>query len=185
MKKLSSFIHVYRDVFDGSAFVDDIEQTLGNSSNPLSWSPSVVGVERKVVQMRSSLICSLNDIVEVRGVQDTYLGVINGIEDCIWDYRSKYAIPLSHNPGWHINKYTIGAEYGLHIDSHQLEDRVISVVAMLNTVESGGELVFDQFDMSVPTKNGTVVIFPSCHPYSHASLPTKTGNKYSLVSWLR
>lgn len=184
MSEHASFVHTFQDCFDGQKAVEIIESVIANEQNSINWKPSVVGISKQIVQMRSSLICEFDDIFHVSGFDPDLSLVIDGIERCIWAYREMYDIPLSRNPGWHVNKYPIGAEYGEHIDVHQREDRVISVVAMLNTVDDGGELVFSDLDISVPANNGTVVIFPSSFPFAHASMPTVSGNKYSLVTWL-
>ena len=184
MSGLASFVHTFEDCFDGTKTVQIIESVIASDQNSMNWKPSVVGINKQIVQMRSSLICEFDGIFHESKFDSELSLVIDGIERCIWGYREMYDIPLSRNPGWHVNKYPIGAEYGEHIDVHQREERVVSVVAMLNTVNDGGELVFTDLDISIPAKNGTVVIFPSSFPFAHASMPTVSGNKYSLVTWL-
>jgi hypothetical protein len=59
----------------------------------------------------------------------------------------------------------------------------VSAVGYLNNDYIGGELNFDKLDFTYKPSSGDVVVFLSDEPYSHASLPVKSGIKYSVVNW--
>jgi predicted 2-oxoglutarate/Fe(II)-dependent dioxygenase YbiX len=52
----------------------------------------------------------------------------------------------------------------------------------LNEGYEGGELWFNHLDQTIKPKTGDIVVFPSTFIYSHASLPVKSGVKYSAVT---
>ena len=57
------------------------------------------------------------------------------------------------------------------------------MVAILGEPESGGQLEFPTFGVTVEPKFGSVIVFPSNFPYLHVAQEVKAGIKYSLVSW--
>jgi hypothetical protein len=56
----------------------------------------------------------------------------------------------------------------------------------LNTVKDGGVTVFPYQNVSVPSVEGNILVFPSSYVYSHASEPTGLNSqelKYSLAGF--
>ena len=89
--------------------------------------------------------------------------------------------------------YEKGGRYNLHADAEQycqnthqfyrFIDRDFSMLIYLNDGYDGGELFFKGLNYTYTPKCGDLVIFPSNHVFSHASLPMNSGEKWALVSW--
>jgi hypothetical protein len=67
-----------------------------------------------------------------------------------------------------------------HFDSASNKTIFTSII-YLNDDYEGGELYFPRFDLTIKPKQGDVLVFPSTYIYEHASLPMKSGTKYSVV----
>jgi predicted 2-oxoglutarate/Fe(II)-dependent dioxygenase YbiX len=97
-----------------------------------------------------------------------------------------------------ILHYGPGGHYIPHVDAETLYkddigldmwektlDRDLSVVYFLNDDFVGGELVFPQMNLSIKPAAGTLVCFPSDHNYVHGVNPVTTGQRYTIVTWMR
>ncbi len=60
--------------------------------------------------------------------------------------------------------------------------RYASVILHLNTVDSGGELIFPQQSKSIKTEEGKIVIFPPYSMFPHYTTPASI-NREVLVTW--
>lgn len=100
--------------------------------------------------------------------------------------RNRYA-KVQSDTGYEVLKYDVGCQFGEHVDvipGHaQWGYRRISGVAFLNDNFTGGELVMPHQELSFKPPAGSIILFPSDFSYPHASLPIKTGTKYSCVTW--
>jgi predicted 2-oxoglutarate/Fe(II)-dependent dioxygenase YbiX len=104
----------------------------------------------------------------------------------IKEYQCLYPYALiNEDEGYLVNRYEVGQEYKVHADWSIENRRVVSAVVFLNDDYQGGELVFDNFKLKIRPEAGKIILFPSCHSYTHASLPVTRGTKYSLVTWFR
>ena len=83
--------------------------------------------------------------------------------------------------------YNVGDFYGLHKDSDETNERVLSVSVQLSdpTDYKGGFLQFQHAHKStaVESSQGTVIIFPS--NLYHEVTPVTEGTRYSLVQWFK
>ena len=79
-------------------------------------------------------------------------------------------------------KYGVGEHFDVHADHGFSYTCTVSSVAYLNDGYEGGELWFNHLDQTIVPKAGDIVICPSTFIYSHASLPVKSGVKYSAVT---
>ena len=72
-----------------------------------------------------------------------------------------------------------------HADCWSMEtaSRQVSVIVYLNDVAEGGETVFDDGPVVVPTA-GRVLVFPSAFCFQHRGNPPVSNPKYVLVAWL-
>jgi prolyl 4-hydroxylase len=97
-----------------------------------------------------------------------------------------------------ILHYGAGGHYIPHVDAETLYkddiglnmwektlDRDLSVVYFLNDGFTGGELVFPEIDLVVKPEAGTLVCFPSDHHYIHGVNPVISGQRYTIVTWMR
>lgn len=90
-------------------------------------------------------------------------------------------------------RYGPGGKYDAHADAdhycqeakqfYRFIDRDFSMLIYLNDDYEGGELYFPGLEYTYRPVAGDLLIFPSNHIFTHASLPIKTGKKYALVSW--
>lgn len=94
--------------------------------------------------------------------------------------------------------YGIGGHYVPHVDAETLYkddiglelwektlNRDLSVVYFLNDDCSGGELFFPALDLVIEPEAGTLVCFPSDHNYIHGVRPVTSGQRYTVVTWMR
>jgi hypothetical protein len=76
--------------------------------------------------------------------------------------------------------------YDAHVDAfRQATDwRVVSMIAYLNNVRSGGETEFTYLRRTVCPQAGKVLIFPSFYGCAHRSRLAETDNKYAIVAFV-
>lgn len=81
-----------------------------------------------------------------------------------------------------IKMYNAGASMGTHYDRHPFGDNetILSAVIYLNDDYEGGELYFDQQDITIKPEAGTVIFFPSTEDFTHSSLEVISGTKQAI-----
>lgn len=185
-------IWVYKDVFDATGFIEKLEKEAEKSWAYLSWQQSSTGdgANQAVSEYRSSLEIRLDafyngDIVEDLVDMKTEFTeeIYPKIDECIWDYRRAFDLNLMADSGLTILKYIAGGEYHIHHDHSPMNERVLSMVACLGNADEGGELEFNNFDLTIKLEKNSLVLFPSNFPYTHIAHPVISGTKYSLVTW--
>ena len=81
-----------------------------------------------------------------------------------------------------INKYNTNAFMGPHVDWNEVNNGLLyTVVVYLNDDYEGGELYFNNFNLKIKPKAGSVIIFPSEEPYLHQSLEVLKGRKMLIT----
>jgi prolyl 4-hydroxylase len=90
---------------------------------------------------------------------------------------------LIKNHDWIVLKYDKSNFFKNHIDDSPSFSRTLSVLIYLNDEYTGGELVFDNFDVSYRPSAGDVVIFSSAFPYRHRVEEITDGVRYVIVNW--
>lgn len=100
------------------------------------------------------------------------------------EYGKKYKIGFSNmeNPQFLWYKKNEGF-YESHIDSDYYNNRIFSSVLYLNDVEEGGETFFDNFNISVSPKSGSLIIFPANFAYRHGANVPVSNDKFAIASW--
>lgn len=88
-----------------------------------------------------------------------------------------------------VAKYDTGKGMGPHCDAEDPsgtgENLKYSLVCYLNDDYEGGEIYFKNQDVKIKPKAGSLVLFPSVHPYLHESLPVTKGNKIMFTThWM-
>jgi predicted 2-oxoglutarate/Fe(II)-dependent dioxygenase YbiX len=109
-----------------------------------------------------------------------------------------YGINIRETELPHILHYGEGGHYIPHVDAETLYkddiglemwektlDRDLSVVYFLNDDFEGGELVFPAFDLKIKPEAGMLVCFPSDHHYIHGVNAVTSGQRYTIVNWMR
>ena len=95
-----------------------------------------------------------------------------------------YAVSLLTDPRttMGINKYDEGAFMGSHVDFN--EDNyylAYTIVVYLNDNYEGGELYFNELDITIKPEAGSIIMYPSSAPYSHQSLKVLKGRKMLIT----
>jgi hypothetical protein len=182
---------IYKEAMAVENFVDLIEQEAAMSWPYLEWYKSGIGEENSSGEYRTSLemplhpVCSDSVVERLEPIRDLFAdNIFKYVNECIWDYRNLYELPLRADSGWQVLKYSHDAEYHVHHDHAPDNARVISVVASLGSECVGGELEFPYFKKTIKLSKNDIAIFPSNFPYTHIAHPVTSGVKYSLVSWL-
>ena len=108
-----------------------------------------------------------------------YADIFNIDRDALY-----YAVSLLTDPRttMGINKYDEGAFMGSHVDFN--EDNyylAYTIVVYLNDDYEGGELYFNDLDITIKPEAGSVIMYPSSAPYSHQSLKVLKGRKMLIT----
>jgi hypothetical protein len=108
-----------------------------------------------------------------------YADIFNIDRDALY-----YAVSLLTDPRttMGINKYDEGAFMGSHVDFN--EDNyylAYTIVVYLNDDYEGGELYFNDLDITIKPEAGSVIMYPSSAPYSHQSLKVLKGRKILIT----
>lgn len=189
VEKPTPGVTVYKKAFQSGNFIEKLEKEIENEWSEVEWIGSSVGPNGAATSYRTSMSASMGYFVPP--YQPTELSEIynknikSKIDQLVIDYIMEYSIPSGISEVWHVLKYMKGAEYKAHFDKGPNAPRIFSMVAFLNTPSQGGNLEFPYYDIDIPAEEGTVVFFPSSHPYLHIAHPIEDGIKYSLVTWFR
>lgn len=180
-------ISVYKKVFNSKNFINELEKEIANEWSEIEWLESKIGPDGKTSDYRTSLSASMAYLMppypKTELSEIFSINIKSNIDKVVFDYIKEYQIPNCVSEIWHVLKYSKGAEYKGHFDRGPNSPRVFSMVAFLATPNGGGQLEFPYFNCEVEAEEGTVVLFPSCHPYLHIAHPVEDGMKYSLVTW--
>jgi hypothetical protein len=92
---------------------------------------------------------------------------------------------VMQDEGFGLLRYEGTSKYDFHSDASWSSYRTVSALIYLNPADyEGGETFFKNFDVKVKPEKPAIVIFPSNYAYLHAALPTTSGKKYVLVTWM-
>ncbi|HEY4103965.1 MAG TPA: 2OG-Fe(II) oxygenase [Polyangiaceae bacterium] len=113
-------------------------------------------------------------------------------------------LPLEHGEGFQVLRYPTGSETTPHFDFLQPTNdanrasiarsgqRVSTLIAYLNDVESGGETTFPRAGLLVVPQRGNAVYFEYCNPQNqvdhaslHAGAKVERGEKWVITKWMR
>jgi hypothetical protein len=106
-----------------------------------------------------------------------------GIKPMLNEYRKIYSVKELSSVNWQLVRYEKGNMFHKHFDDCAEFPRVLSVSMFLNDDYSGGDLVFEHFDLRIVPKAGKVVFFGSSYPYMHSVSPITRGIRYAAVKW--
>lgn len=188
-------IFVYRNAIDSKNFVELVEEEANKSWPYLTWNRSQVGgnpsQEGFITEYRTSLEMSMQPLLtkdvneDLKKLQEIMVeNIFKQLDKCVWDYRNYFDLQLQMDTGFALLKYSGGSEYHIHHDHGAGNERVLSLVACLGEDEfSGGELEFNNFNLTVKLNKNDLILFPSNFPYTHIAHPVDSGTKYSLVTW--
>jgi predicted 2-oxoglutarate/Fe(II)-dependent dioxygenase YbiX len=171
MKILSEGIAIFEDFFLRS------EELIALSEEG-NWRNGTAGeqVNHKV---------RITDVHDMDSKTELHGEVLQVIIDGINQYSKHYkGCNISQGENLRVARYPDGGFYSLHSDSAR-GGRTLSAVLFLNDDFEGGQLRFENQDVTIEPKEGMLVLFPSNFIYIHECLPVKDGNKYCVVSWFK
>jgi prolyl 4-hydroxylase len=146
------------------------------------------------------------EVMALRGSDGTYF--LRGENAFVARIEKRMAallgIPAVNGEGIQILRYGIGAEYKPHYDFFLPESpgsakhvekggqRIATLVIYLNDVDSGGETIFPEIELSVFPRKGGAVYFSYCDQYGrldrmtlHGGAPVRSGEKWIATIWYR
>jgi hypothetical protein len=170
--------------------ISTLESKLTGSNHPTyKWhgamvteSDSVMSDARDCVDFKISSNSYGPKNEENSELYDMHQLTFDDIHPNVQDYGRYWGVGISYYEAFNFVKYEgAGKHFNIHADHGPAYVTTVSVVAYLNDDYEGGELYFPRFDLTIKPKQGDVLVFPSTYIYEHASLPMKSGTKYSVV----
>lgn len=185
-------LNVYHNVFskeDADRYIDTLESNLDgtkkykwseaqvtNSSTPIKKARDCVDFKYKPENLgpRNDLNAPLIDL---------HQEIYNKLKYCIDDYARYWGINVVYYEAFNFVKYEgEGKHFRVHADHGPAYNCTVSAVIYINDDYEGGEIQFPRLNNYVlKPKVGDIAVFPSNYIYEHASLPMKSGTKYSVV----
>lgn len=163
--------------------IPDAENLCDLLISSSGWGRSVVSDDETVSNIRTS------STLQLPLFSFTNPDLVHGMNKSVWlevdAYAREWDFGFSFMENVSVQMYEPGQSYKSHVDSGVGAPRVVSALAYLNTVESGGETYFDNFDYAVKPVAGRVVIFPSNYVYRHQAFAPREGVKVAAAYWAR
>jgi len=183
-------VRVYKDAIPNCG---EILQTITsfidkNSHQTLRWKQAMVGHNQLMPDYRNCWDCKLSSDM-VWGISEQYSEfkkaydeIVMSIGLCVENFSQFYKLDMTYMEAVNFVKYGVGEHFDVHSDHGFSYICTVSTVAYLNDDYEGGELWFNHLNQTIKPEVGDIVVFPSTFIYSHASLPVKSGVKYSAVT---
>lgn len=185
-------IYLYKNILkEDFKLIERIENLISNNDNNhpfFKWSEALVGYSESRKDYRDCVDFKVqeSDTVLARGkykdLKDVYFTVKNNLYQCLNHYESQYNLKMDYMEAINFVRYGVGQHFQVHADHGFSYTCTVSSVMYLNDNYEGGELWFPHLDVTLKPDYGDIVLFPSTYIYSHASLPVKSGVKYSAVT---
>ena len=186
----ASGIALYKSVWPKeSNFVERLEGCIKNSIHEYySWKKALVGDQEEMpdyrdcsdFKMRESDIETCPD--EFEEASKVYQEVIGGVRECVGDYSKRYNLQLDFEEATNFVRYEEGQHFAVHPDSGFSYSCAVSTIGYINDGYEGGEYHMPYQNLNFLPEFGDVLVHPSDFVYAHASLPVKSGVKYSAVT---
>ena len=183
-------IRVYKNaITDCADVLKTISSTIDASLNPsLKWNQAMVGHNQLMPDYRNCWDCKLSSSAvesmsqECNEFKEAYSKIVMSIGSCVENFSHSYGLNMTYMEAVNFVKYGVGEHFDVHSDHGFSYICTVSTGAYLNDNCEGGELWFNRLDQKIKPETGDIVVFPSTFIYSHASLPVKSGVKYSAVT---
>lgn len=195
---LSQGIYSYKNVFqDSFSFVEKIE-ALSNDLK-LMWVPSFkkdTTEENRKKAFRNVDTIGLplrNKVIDHSKLESEPNKTLVSFSDklneefslYINDYLNDYGITVSDQEPYGLLRYGNGQKFDRHIDDGMMFVRKLSLVYYVNDEYKGGEIFFDQFNLTIKPEKNQLLLFPSNYIYTHSISEVTEGLRYSIVSWFK
>lgn len=173
-------IHVYKNMIDCGDILSIIEKDEGTIfSKWQTWFPSgAEGNETFAFGYQKKMSDHINERNSTEE-NNLYWSIFDSIKIASEDYAKIHNLEIGRLAPLSISKYKAGASMGKHTDSNgNIGPQTISVVCYLNDDYIGGEIRFEDQNITIKPEAGSIVIFPSKPPFFHQSMPVVSGWKY-------
>ncbi|WP_282604883.1 2OG-Fe(II) oxygenase [Pelagibius sp. Alg239-R121] len=179
------FVEIYNDVIDGATCRNIIERFENDDRKQPSWSQ-----KSKAPKDRTGMMLCLPDHDDWQDVVDQ---VGRAVMLRVHDYAKRYpAFGMVLNSGQckltHplLERIEPGQGFDWHIDGNKpgTENRVLSTILYLATIDQGGETQFAYQGKAVRPAAGMLVIFPPFWTHLHRGATPAEGQKYNLTSFV-
>lgn len=182
-------------IFHPDKILEELEQSdisLKDTDAIGSWKPWVI--KGDVAQLSQEVVLDhvLGEIKSTSPkkyltssseVQFVFGQIKNSLTFTTDHYISSLGIETGKMSSLTINKYFVGSETSLQVDS-QREKAYISAFLYLNDDYEGGDLVFPGQGVSIKPSAGSIVVFPSTEPFFYQNEKVLNGEKYVCRSQL-
>jgi len=170
------YINILESNLDGTKKYKWSEAQVTNSTTPIKKARDCVDFKYKSENLgpRDNFNSELIDL---------YDEIYQKLKYCIEDYSRYWGINVVYYEAFNFVKYEgEGKHFRVHADHGPAYNCTVSAVIYINDDYEGGEIEFPRLNNYVhKPKVGDIVVFPSNYIYEHASLPMKSGTKYSVV----
>ena len=185
-------LNIYHNVFDkkdADRYIDILERNL-DGSGQYKWNEAQVTNSTEPIK-------KARDCVDFKFKQenlgprnennaellDLHQEIYEKLKYCIDDYARYWGINVIYYEAFNFVKYEgEGKHFIVHADHGPAYNCTVSAVIYINDDYEGGEIQFPRLsNYTHKPKVGDIAIFPSNYIYEHASLPMKSGTKYSVV----
>ena len=120
-----------------------------------------------------------------------YLDMLNNTNNCLNETKLKYIFFDNTNlkrGSLLMQKYTQNkGKYIYHndffVDAKIQQNRVITFLWYVNTVEEGGETCFGE-SFKIKPEQGKLILFPACWTFPHCGKMPISSDKYIVTGWI-
>jgi len=120
-----------------------------------------------------------------------YLDMLNNTNNCLNETKLKYIFFNNTNlkrGSLLMQKYTQNkGKYVYHndffVDAKIQQNRVITFLWYVNTVEEGGETCFGE-SFKIKPEQGKLILFPACWTFPHCGKMPISSDKYIVTGWI-
>jgi hypothetical protein len=162
---------------------------IDGSNQYFQWKEALVGHQEKMPEYRdcwdfkiSEHFANSTKNTKFNDLEKIYHEIKTKLNICVKEYTSKYNISMEYMEAINFVKYEKDQHFYYHADHGFSYICTVSSVMYLNDDYEGGELSFSNLGISFKPEYGDIILFPSTYIYAHASLPVKSGTKYSAVT---
>jgi hypothetical protein len=195
LEKVEKYIYYYKNIVENpDQLIKGIENTdefCNNNTNISKWDTWTASTDKNLIFGKTKS-CFFSP-KKLENDNDFEIFKISSMVHSLIKYSvSNYCSSLEIKEPWlpdffNIRMYNTGADMGPHIDSNDPTDTkhpVLSGVLYLNDNYSGGNISFPNQNISIKPDAGSIIIFPSTHPYLHHPEKILSGNKYMIPFFL-